>query len=629
MPGRWTQDFLEVWELSVDWINPVNSTFTLATTIDVAEFDSDLCGLLAFACAPQPGTGTTLDPLREPIMWRLVYRNFGGGQRLVGNFVTDATGADAHAIRWFELRNTGAGWSLFQEGTLADSVGQGGAFDDVHRWMGSLAMDGSGNIALAYSVSNGSTVNPGMRYNGRLAGDTAGQMPQGEQTIVNGTTFNDSNRWGDYSSMSIDPSDDCTFWHTNNYATGNQDWQTRVATFDFGSDCTTPSLADITVTKTDTLLQVGIGQPIAYTIHVSNTGFTRDTNISFVDNFPPEIDPTSINWTCAVTGTGSCSVANGTGNIALTLNLDAGAFATIDVTALTDLNAVPGTFILQCASAFGIVSDVNAFNNQGCDTNTQIIGGQADLSIFKSDGLTTIAPGDPITYTIDVNNPGPSIVSNATIIDNFPAEILSPTWTCAITIGTGNCDDPGPTAGNINTTVDLDVGATATFTVTGTVDPTATNGTVITNTATVTAPQSIDDQNQGNNTTTDTTTVDTGAPPPDPDPDPGPTVTDPGISKVGVLGPGQLGLPGEQITWTITVNNPSSQTLTNVVISDTFIPELQIDSATSSAGSVVVNNQTVTVTISITRRRSIRNHSSCNNRSERPLSVVILSIRQP
>ena len=218
-PGR---DFLEIWEFRVDFAVPPNSSFTLANTIPVSEFDSNLCGLTSFDCFPQPGTGVRLDPLREVIMWRLQYRNFGTHETLVGNLVTDVDGTDHGGIRWFELRKSGAGaWSLYQEGTYAP--------DSDHRWLGSIAMDVDGNIALGYSVSSSSTF-PSIRYIGRLANDPLGTLPQGEYTLVAGTASNSSNRWGDYSSMNVDPVDDCTFWFTHMYNTSSN-WSTRIGSF--------------------------------------------------------------------------------------------------------------------------------------------------------------------------------------------------------------------------------------------------------------------------------------------------------------------------------------------------------------------------------------------------------------
>ncbi len=230
-----TRDFLEIWEFSVDFAAPTNSTFTQVADVPVAEFDSDLCGLFSFFCFPQPGTFTRLDPLREVIMWRLQYRNFGTHEALVGNFVTDVTGTDRGGIRWFELRRTppGAGaWGLFQEGTFAP--------DADNRWMGSIAMDRAGNIALGYSVSSTTTF-PSLRYTGRLAGDAAGVMTRPEVTAVAGANFQSgTTRWGDYSSMNVDPVDGCTFWYTNEFVGNNLpngfgigQWTTQIVRFDF------------------------------------------------------------------------------------------------------------------------------------------------------------------------------------------------------------------------------------------------------------------------------------------------------------------------------------------------------------------------------------------------------------
>jgi len=146
-------------------------------------------------------------------------------------------------VRWYEIRRANGVYSVYQQGTYAPN-------DGVHRWMGSAAMDWQGNIALGYSVSNATTVYPGIRYTGRLAGDTLGQMTLGEGTIIDGsgvqTTTN--SRWGDYTSLNVDPTDDCTFWYVNEYyeVSGlplplpppplpppgtTAPWQTRIASF--------------------------------------------------------------------------------------------------------------------------------------------------------------------------------------------------------------------------------------------------------------------------------------------------------------------------------------------------------------------------------------------------------------
>lgn len=220
-----SQDFLEIWEFSVDWNNSANSTFSGPTNIGVAEFESELCGLTAFACVPQPNTTTELDPLREPVMWRAQYRNFGTHEMIVGSWVTDVVGgaADIHGVRWTELRDAGAGWALHQQGTVSP--------DNVNRWMPSIAMDGSGNIAVGYNVAD-SSVFPGIRYTGRRVSDPLDTMPINEVTLVDGSGSNGSNRYGDYSSMSVDPVDECTFWFTGEYNAASQ-WSTRIGKFRF------------------------------------------------------------------------------------------------------------------------------------------------------------------------------------------------------------------------------------------------------------------------------------------------------------------------------------------------------------------------------------------------------------
>lgn len=162
-------------------------------------------------------------------MWRVQYRKFGALETLVGNFTVDATGQDQAGIRWFVLNKSGRSpWLRTQQGTYAP--------DAAHRWMGSIAMDGCGNLALGCSVSS-NTVFPGIRYAGRLLFDPPGQLPRGENSTIAGLSSADPsivfNRWGDYTSMNVDPVDDSTFWYTNQYMDAVGLWQTRIATFKF------------------------------------------------------------------------------------------------------------------------------------------------------------------------------------------------------------------------------------------------------------------------------------------------------------------------------------------------------------------------------------------------------------
>lgn len=258
------EDYLELFTFDVDFNNAGNSAFTGPISIPVAEFDSDLNGLTSFAAIPQPGSTTELDPLREVIMHRLQYRNFVTHETLVGSFVTDVTGTDHAGVRWFELRRTGGGsWTLHQEGTVAP--------DSDHRWMSSIAMDASGNIALGYNVAGSGTF-PSLRYTGRLASDPLGTMPQGESNVVAGTAANGSNRYGDYAALAVDPFDGCTFWFTGEYNPAST-WATRIATFSFDAcGCVPPPvpsnvIATATATNTVELTWPAVPGAAAYNVY--------------------------------------------------------------------------------------------------------------------------------------------------------------------------------------------------------------------------------------------------------------------------------------------------------------------------------------------------------------------------
>ena len=235
-----TFDALNIWDLNVQWNARATASLTGPTQLPVAPFDSVFpCvgGQGSRDCLPQPGIASTaqyLDILsyRQRPTYRLAYRNFGTYESYVTNQSVEAAPGVA-GIRWYEIRRSGTGtYSVYQQGTYAPG-------DGVHRWMGSVAQDKKGNIAIGYSVVNGTSVYPGIRYTGRLASAPLGQMTLGEGTIVNGTGVQrtTNSRWGDYTSLNVDPVDDCTFWYVNEYytaagqASSTAGWQTRIASF--------------------------------------------------------------------------------------------------------------------------------------------------------------------------------------------------------------------------------------------------------------------------------------------------------------------------------------------------------------------------------------------------------------
>ncbi len=232
-----TFDALNIWELTIHWQANPQASLSLAAQLPVAGFDSIFpCAPTSRDCLPQPGItdpAQYLDILsyRQRPTWRLAYRNFKNYESMVTNQSVEAL-PGVSGVRWYEIRRANGVYSLNQQGTYAPA-------DGVHRWMGSIAQDRQGNMALGYSVVNGVDVFPGIRYTGRLAGDPLGQMTLGEGVVINGSGVQrtTNSRWGDYTSMNVDPTDDCTFWYVNEYYTlagqvsSTAGWQTRIGSF--------------------------------------------------------------------------------------------------------------------------------------------------------------------------------------------------------------------------------------------------------------------------------------------------------------------------------------------------------------------------------------------------------------
>jgi hypothetical protein len=225
---------LQVYEFHVDWQSPSSSTFTPTTSLVPETFNSNACQ--DQGCIDQPGVFQLLDSLSYGyMMQRLTYRNVGARQTLLFNHTVAADGDPSHnhaGIRWYELRmkprgRTRGPWEIYQQGTYAP--------DTNDRWLGSIAMDSRQNIAMGFNVSG--QVFSSIHYAGRRPNDPLGTLPLGELSLIDGAgvQLNDI-AFGDYSQMTIDPVDDCTFWYTGTYypttSTPN-DWHTRIGSFRF------------------------------------------------------------------------------------------------------------------------------------------------------------------------------------------------------------------------------------------------------------------------------------------------------------------------------------------------------------------------------------------------------------
>lgn len=283
------QDQLNLYAFDADFDTPSNSTFEEIAALGTEPFDAELCTAPRGACIPQPN-GPDLEAISDRLMQRLQFRDMGDYQAMVVNHTVDADGQGRAGIRWYELRDASenSDWAIYQQGTYAPDDGE-------NRWMGSIAMDAGGNIALSYTVSSDNTA-PSIRYTGRPAGAPLGQMTLGEESIIESTVSQSGTaRWGDYSAIDVDPSNGSTFWTVHQFADdigGNLNWDTRIAAFAFDPDDETApdAIADLTalaeantINLTWTAPADDAGDPTSgaasgYDIRYSTTGPIDDTN---------------------------------------------------------------------------------------------------------------------------------------------------------------------------------------------------------------------------------------------------------------------------------------------------------------------------------------------------------------
>jgi hypothetical protein len=264
---------LEEWQFHADYTTPANSTLTGPKIVSgVAGFSIPCVAGDPGNCIPQPGTTQSLDSLSDRLMYRLAYRNFGDHESIVANHTVSA-GTNT-GVRWYEVRNPSGTPTVYQQGTYAP--------DSDNRWMASVAMDKSGNVGVGYSVASASTY-PSIRYSGWEVGDPLGALQAETQIIEGGGSQTGVNRWGDYSAIQIDPTDDCTFWYTQEYEAANQgtNWNTRIGSFKFSS-CG-QALTATTTSLVSSLNPSNAGQSVTFTATVTSASGTPTGTVTFND----------------------------------------------------------------------------------------------------------------------------------------------------------------------------------------------------------------------------------------------------------------------------------------------------------------------------------------------------------
>ena len=338
---------LQLWKFHADFVTKTNSTFTGPISIPgVAAFTAPCPDTQD--CIPQPATAQHLDAIGDRLLHRLAYHNFGDHESIVGNHTVLTAGGNT-GVRWYEVRNPNAAPTIYQQGTFAP--------DNDNRWMASIAMDKTGNIGVGYSVS-GTLAYPSIRYTGWEVGNQSGTL-QAETSLVAGSGSQTGyNRWGDYSAMQIDPTDDCTFWYTQEYQTTTQSvaWNTRVGSFKFPScgSVAPPVLTTITVSPSNVSVHT------AAQLQFSAAGY---------DQFGKLLNPQPpFTWT-----------------------VDAAA-GSISTSGLFTAGAIAGGPFTVTATSNGIVGT----------TNVTVTSLPADFSLSVSPASQSIRRGKTATYTVTI-----------------------------------------------------------------------------------------------------------------------------------------------------------------------------------------------------------------------------------
>src|SRR6266446_594223 len=431
-------DALRLFDFHADFAVPANSTFTERpeSPLPVASFDSrnpDTTSGSPTSRAdieePAPAVAADyLDSIGDRLMLRLQYFNRGGTETLtscqtVNGGTIPAPGLSPTvaeyraATRYYILQKTSpsGSWSVQDQGTYSP--------DTTERWMGSTAVDNAGNLAVGYSTSS-TSVFPSIAYAGRLLADPPGTLAQGEATMFAGTGVQQltSNRWGDYTNMSLDPADDATFWYTNQYysTTGQFLWRTKIGAFKFdgtvapdqGTLSGTITACDTGAPLKDALVQVTGGPSTGFSAATKPDG-TYSMNLSPGSYSATVVDPAH---NCSAIGPFPVTITNGT-----TTTLDQCLSGVARFTFVSSAVSVTG------GNGNGIIEP-----NECTSLDVTILNDGCLLGSEVSAVLSTTTPEVTITQP---NSPYPDTPENGTAVNTFPFQVsTSSSFVCGTTI---------------------------------------------------------------------------------------------------------------------------------------------------------------------------------------------------
>ncbi|WP_438422885.1 GEVED domain-containing protein [Aquimarina macrocephali] len=397
-------DHIKVWTANINWTTPGSSTVSNPQEINTTPFISVFDGG-SFSNLSQPGGGSTIDALQATIMNQAQFRKFATHNSALFNFVvdTDAGSGKLAGVRWYEFRQSGDNqpWSLYQEGTYT-------APDGRHAWNASLAMDGNGNIGMGYTSMSGPTTSTTVRvssyFTGRLSADPLGTMTSTEGLIANGTGNISGTRYGDYSKIDVDPSDDSSFWFITEYMKGGRKgvvgkFQIEAGTPDTEAPTNPTNLTASNITSSGSVLNwtastdnVGVAR---YNISIGGTVVGTSTTATF------NVTGLSPSTTYAASVTAEDAAGNVSGN------------ATTSFT-------TTGTTVTYCSSASTNVNDefisnvqLNTINkSSGAQFYSDFTSISTDLNEGQTYTVTVVPTWTGTTYSeayavwIDYNNNG-------------------------------------------------------------------------------------------------------------------------------------------------------------------------------------------------------------------------------
>ena len=418
---------LNLFKFHVNFTTPSSSTFTGPTVIPVTAF-TPLCN--GGTCVTQPGTTNKLDSLADRLMYRLAYRNFGSHESLTVNH--SVTVGSSGGVRWYEIQNPNGTPTVAQQSTFAP--------DTNFRWMGSIAMDQSGDMALGYSVSS-TSVNPSIRFTGRTPSDPVNTM-EAETNIVTGTGSQNGTltRWGDYSAMTVDPVDDCTFWYTQEYmkTTGTFNWNTRIANFKF-PNCGGTATPDFSLSASPSSLSVTQGTSGSSTITVTPSGgFTGSVTLSnsaLPSGVTASYGTNPTTGTSVVTFTASSTATTGTTSVTITGT--SGALTHTTSISLTITAAAAPNFTLSASPSSLSVTQGSSGNSTITVTPSGGFTGSVTLSNSAlPSGVTASFGTNPTTSTsvLTFTASSTATTGTSTITITGVSGTLSHTTTISLTI---------------------------------------------------------------------------------------------------------------------------------------------------------------------------------------------------